>query len=813
MFKNYVKIAYRNLLRHKGYTAINVVGLALGIACCVLIFLYVRNELAVDASIADVERVYRLDSDWREESMGLKIVTAAAAAPTMVAQYPDVEAGVRIYLMTNRIRVGETALRRDVMMADPNVLTFFGLPMVAGDPATALLEPRSVVITDELAQTLFGTTDVLGRPILIETWRQGEQPFTITGVRQSLPFNTATHFRVDNGEYDVIVGPEPFGDFFDESGWTSWSSRYILQYVKLAPEVDVRALRAKLAGFVEAHAPPELHGDLEIELNPLRTLYLTDEDGRGWQAIAVLSAVALLVLLIACINFVNLSTARSLTRAKEVGVRKTVGAVRRQLVGQFLSESALVALAATALGATIAALCFDAFFHLADKHVVLPQPWDVRTVGALFAVALVTGGLAGLYPAFALSSFRPTQALKGTLRLGGVGVRKGLVVTQFALAVVLLVGVLTVSRQMDFISSKDLGFDRENVLIISSVPRNFDEEGLAEIETAKERLTAMPDVRAASLAWDTPGGRGMVGGDTRAVHPPEQSRERAFSVAFAIVDADFPETYGLALKEGCFFSDGRPADHAGVVLNESAVRALGWEGDVEGKRLVVWQTTRPALDADPPPAQPVIGVVEDHHFTSLHEPIRPMAFFSVKADTMWRVMALRLAAGADVRQTVVRVERTWKEALPHAPFEYAFLDDQIEETYRTEEQLRQVAGLAAGLAIAIACLGMLGLAALSAQRRTKEIGVRKVLGASAGQIVLLLSREVTRPVLLAIVIATPVAYLLLRQWLDGFAYRTALSWETFAMAGVAALVVAWLTVGYHALRAATADPVESLRYE
>ena len=230
MFKNYVKIAYRNLMRHKGYTAINVVGLALGIACCVLIFLYVRNELAVDASIADVERVYRLDSDWREESMGLKIVTAAAAAPTMVAQYPDVEAGVRIYLMTNRIRVGETALRRDVMMADPNVLTFFGLPMVAGDPATALLEPRSVVITDELAQTLFGTTDVLGRPIQVETWQRGEQPFTVTGVREALPYNTATHFRADNEEYDVIVGPEPFGDFFDESGWTSWFSRYILQY-------------------------------------------------------------------------------------------------------------------------------------------------------------------------------------------------------------------------------------------------------------------------------------------------------------------------------------------------------------------------------------------------------------------------------------------------------------------------------------------------------------------------------------------------------------------------------------------------------
>ena len=809
MFKNYLKIAYRTLARHKGYTFINVVGLALGIACCVLIGLYVRNEVAVNAGIEDVERIYRVDSDWREASMGMEILTAAPVASTLVERHPDVVEGVRMYLMTGRIRVGETALRRDVMMADPNVLTFFGLPMVAGDPATALLQPRSVVITDELAQTLFGTTDVLGQTILIETWQRGEQPFTITGIREALPYNTATHFGSDYGDHNVIIGPEPLGYFFDEAGWTSWTSRYILQYVKLAPGTDVGALRVKLDGFIEANAPEALHGDLEIRLNPLRTLYLTDEDGRGWRAIMGLSAVALLVLLIASINFVNLSTARSLARAKEVGVRKTVGAVRRQLAGQFLSESALVALAATALGAAIAALCFTAFFNLADKPLVLPQPWDVRTFGALLPVALVTGGLAGLYPAVTLSAFRPTQALKGTLRPGGTGVRKGLVVTQFALAVVLLVGVLTVSRQMDFILSKDLGFDQENVLVVNSVPRNFDEAGLAQMEAVKERLTAMPDVRAASLSWRT----AAEGNDTRAIHPPEKRRENAIGVQGAVVDEDFLATYGLTLKEGRFFSDGRPPDDEGIVLNESAARAFGWEDGIEGKRLAVWNTSSADPAADLPPAQPVIGVVEDYHFESLHEPIRPMAFFSVRADSMWRVMALRLAAGADLREAVANVEQAWKETLPHAPFEYVFLDDQIEQSYRTEEQLRQVVGLGAGLAIVIACLGMLGLAALGAQRRTKEIGVRKVLGASAAQIVLLLSREVTRPVLLAIGIATPVAYLLMRRWLEGFAYRAALSWEVFALAGAAALVVAWLTVSYHAVKAALADPVESLRYE
>ncbi|HMB94391.1 MAG TPA: ABC transporter permease [Rhodothermales bacterium] len=810
MFKNYLKIALRTLERRKGYTFINVFGLATGVACCLLIFLYVRNEVSVNAHIEDVERIYRVDSDWREASMGLPITTLAPVAQTLVQEYPEVEDGVRLYLMTDRIRVGDKAFRRDVMMADPQVLELFSLPMLAGDPATALLEPYSVVITDALAQTLFGTTDVLGETILFETWQRGEQPYTVTGVRRALPFNSITHFNADHERYDLIIPAQPYGDFFEEAGWTSWQSRYILQYVKLAPDADVNALQAKLGTFVETYAPETFHGNLNITLNPLRTLYLTDNENLGWRIVGVLSTVALLILLIACINFMNLSTARSLARAREVGVRKTVGAVRWQLVAQFLSESSLIALMATIIGAALASLFIDALFDLADKPLLLTQPWDLTTFAALLGVALVTGVLAGLYPAFVLSSFRPVKALKGTLRVSPSTrrLRQGLVVGQFALAIVLLVTVYTISQQMDFITSRDLGFERENILVINSVPRAFDESGLSQMEAVKTRLTDLPSVTSASLSWRT----AAEGTGTRALHPPDWSREQALSVQSAVVDNDFAQTYSIPLTAGRFFSDERPADATGIVLNESAVQAFGWEDGIEGKSLVVWQTARPDPAADLPSAQPVIGVVEDFHFESLHTPIRPLAFFSVEADSMYRVLALRLAGG-NLHEAVAEVEAVWQEVLPHAPFEFTFLDDQIDQNYQTEQQLRQVVGLAALLAILIACLGMLGLAALNTQQRTKEIGVRKVLGASGTHILLLLSRDFTRPVLLAILLAAPVAYLLMQYWLSDFAYKIELGGSVFAVAGLTALVVAWLTVSYHAIRAALADPVQSLRYE
>ncbi len=810
MLKSYLTVALRSLRRHPGYAAINVFGLSVGLACCLLIFLYVRNELAVNTAFDEVERIYRIDSEWREASMGIPVTTLAPVGETLVREYPEIVDQVRLYLMSNTIRVGDDSYRKDVMMADTSVFRLTGMPLLFGDPDEVLRKPRSVVITEQLAEDLFGVADARGRTILFETWSRGEQVYTVTGIRKTLPYNSITYFNADKVNYDLIITPYPYGDFFQEAGWTGWNSRFILQFVKLAPGVAVEAVQAKLDGFIETYAPEDFHGNLSIHLNPLRALYLSDNNGLGWRVVKILAAVAALLLLIAAINFMNLSTARSLSRAREIGMRKTLGANKAQLLSQFLGESVLICTLAALFGVLIAWSWQDLLFQFAGKNQVLAQPWDGVTLAVVLGVTLVTGVGAGLYPAFVLAAFRPVKALKGSLRLSttALRLRQGLVVAQFGVAIVLLVGVVTIVRQLSFIMQKDLGFDKENVLVINSVPRQFDAAGLDRMKTVKQRLERVPGVVSASLSWRT----AAEGGDSRAFLEPGSSPETALSAPAAIVDDAFLQAFGLTLREGRFFSSERPANSAGIVLNESAVRAFGWQDGIEGKHLVIWNTARPSLDTDPPPARPVLGVVADYHFESLHQPIRPLALLSVETEQIYRVLSLRLST-TDLQETMARVKTAWRDVLPASPFEYIFLDDQVDLAYRTEQQVRGIVGLAAALAILIACLGMLGLASISVIQRTKEVGIRKVLGATVANIVLLLSRDFARPVVVAIVIALPLAYFALNRWLDDFAYHIEISWPIFLMAGLAALLIALLTVSFHAISAATADPVETLRYE
>ncbi len=810
MLQHYATVALRRLRRQPASNAINVLGLAVGIACCLVIFLFVRNELAVNTVFADVDRIYRVGSDWQEENMGLRITTVAPAGETLVQEYPEVVDQVRLYLMSGDLRVESNGYRRDIMMADTSVLSVFDLPLVLGDPNTALSAPRSAVVTEELANEVFGTTDVLGEVVYLRTWQQGEQPYTITGVRRALPFNSVTYFGADDDEYDVIIPPHPFGDFFGEAGWTSWHSRYILQYVKLAPGASVDALRSNTERFIETHAPAELHGVLDIRFDPLRTLHLDDEDGAGWRTIKLLSVVAILILLLATINFTNLSTARSLTRAREIGVRKTMGALRGQLTLQFLSESVLMCFLSALIGAVMAALSIDKLFDFVGRERVLEHVWDPTTLGAIFLITVIAGVAAGLYPALILSSFRPARALKGrtTGAAGGMRLRQGLVVVQFAAAIVLLISVAVISRQLDFITEKDLGFETESILVIDSVPRDFTQGGLEQAQALRQHLSGVPGVKSASLSWRT----AAESGDSRAVHPPERSPRDAISLAVATVDSRFAETFGLETAQGRFFSEGREADRDGIVLNETAARLFGWEDSIEGKSLVVWSGARANPEGDAPPSRPVIGVVEDYHFESLHNPIGPLAFVSVDAELSYRLMSLRLDSG-DLQAGVERVRAAWEDRLPGVPFEYTFVDDQISSAYRTASRIRGLIGFAAGLTVLIACLGMLGLASISAVQRTKEAGIRKVMGATALQIVLLLSKDFLKPVAVAAVLALPMAYLLMRGWLEDFAYRVELSVPVFIATAAACLLVAFATVSVHAAKAARANPADSLRYE
>lgn len=795
MLNNRLTIALRVLRRGRGYAFLNVTGLAVGLACCVLIVLYVRSELAVDTVFQDADRIHRLSSDWAEGEHGLPITAPAPAAEQLAAALPEVESSVRMWLGWLNVRdAGEEhapAFRRNAVVADANMLDFFGIPLVQGDAATALHEPRSVVIHEDLARAAFGTAEAVGETLLVETFNNGTQPYTVTGVWQALPLNSVTQFQ---GVQHEIIASYTAGDMLREGAWRGWDNRFLLSYVKLAPNATSQAVTAKLGDFVRTEAPEDLHGIYMPVLDPLSTLYLDDDDGRNRRTVWLLAALAGLILLVACINFANLATAQALERAREVGVRKALGAHRGQLLGSLLGEAVLVACAATALGAFLARALQHAFFSMAGKPLVLPNAWDAPMLVGLMGIALATGLLAGLYPALVLSSFQPVRALKGTLRSGptALRVRRGLVVAQFAAAVLLLAGAAVVHQQIQFIQSASLGFEHEHVLAVESVPRDWSAEGVARMQPVKARLEAVPGVRAVSLSWET-AAEGT--GNTFELRRRGQARDDAHAITRFVADEDFDAVFDLELVAGSFLAEG----DNGVVLNEQAATLLGAE---VGQALVLGDSTEVTTR----------GIVKDFHFASLHEPIRPLVIAHVDEVHLYRTFSLRLAPG-DLGEALQRVEAAWQEALPSVPFDYLFVDDQVARKYAVERRTGTVVALAAVLAMLVAGLGVLGLVSISVVQRRREIGVRKVLGASVASVVGLFARDFGVLALVGAALAIPLTYVLAERWLEDFAYRVDLGWLPFVAAAGLTVGLTLALVAAQAVRAASADPVQSLRHE
>jgi putative ABC transport system permease protein len=797
MLKNHLLVAFRQLRRRPLHTSIHVVGLTVSLACCVLLLFFVRNELAVNTAFPEADRLHRVDSRWEQEGMGLPITAPAPASETMARELPEVADFTRTYLASAIVRAEAEPLSVDLMIADPNVLAFLGLPLVAGDASGALARPRTAVVTEAMARRLFGTEAVLGRTLELDTWNAGRQPFEITAVLADPPFNSVTHLMSDEGPYDVIIGPEPYGDFLPEQAWTSWDSRYIVHYVRLAPGASREAVQAQLANFVERHAPQALHGLVAFELNPLRTLHLTDADGAGWLAVTVLSALAVLILLIAGINFTLLATASSAGRSREVGVRKALGGRPAHVAGLFLTEGLLVAAVAALAGGLLAELLAGPFFALVGREVALAARWDGLTLGLLATAAATTGVLASVYPAVILARFKPVRALRG--RVEGYGpnalASRGLIVAQFTIALVLISGALTTQRQVDHLLGRDLGFEREHVLVLPGLPRDWSEAGYQRIETARQQMEALPGVRLASVSWEYPGTGDMPGNAIDVVRPDGSA---PMSISYFQVDEAYAETYGLEVVAGAFVRADWPTTR--LVLNETGARALGFSPEeAVGQALPVGEGTFE-----------VGGVVRDFHHQTLRQPIRPVAFLTIGEPPLYRMMSLRLESGASA---LPAVRATWAELFPDAPFRSIFLDEAVRQAYTAELRFRLVAGMASALAVFVASLGLFGLAALAATRRRREVGIRKTLGATTAGLVALLTSDFVKLVGLAALLAVPVAYWMLSRWLEGFAYRIELGPGVFLLAGVIAMAIALLTVGYHAVRAATADPVQSLSGE
>lgn len=810
MLKHYLTVAVRSFRRQKLYSFINVFGLALGIACCLLLGLFVADELTFDRVHKDGERIFRvarvnLEPDGAPDGEKLSPRMPMPAGPALKADLPDVEDFVRLTQSGRLIRVGEHTAEEEVVFADPSILDVFTFPLVAGDAATALTQPNAVVLSEAMAERTFGDENPIGQPMEVRFEGRFE-PLVVTGVA-AVPPNSTVRF-------DVLL---PFERLFDAIPWMAlqqdeFRNSMLLTYVRLREDAEIAAVEAKMDAFIEAHYGEHIEamragghwtGDgppLTYYFQPLPAIHLDPHVLPGLTPPSnplyaqILAAIALAVLLIACINFMTLAIGRSARRAKEVGVRKTMGAHRRQLLGQFWGEALLMSALGLVVGLALAALFLPTFNVLTDKTLsfgLVPLP---LTLGVLVGLVLVVGLAAGSYPALLLARLDPVASLKQRVRLGGSGVfARALVVVQFAISVFLLTGTFVLGAQLRYVQERDLGYDREHVVVVPVLEAGRG-EAVARLRTALAGHPAVTDLEGVTASF----GRGISSAGF-------QHEGQDVEVVVYGVESGFVEAMGMELLAGRDFDPALATDSSeAVIVNEALVRAFGWAEPI-GQRLpeeLRWG----ALDE---PA--VVGVVRDFHFRSLHEAVEPAMLMLAPSDEVWYALA-RLAPGR-TRDGLDALEAAWAEITPGLPFDVGFLDDDLAAFYENEMRWAQIVRWATLFALAVACLGLFGLASLTVAQRTKEIGIRKVLGATVPDIAALLSRGFAALVGVAVLIAAPLAYLAAERWLEEFAYRVELGPGVFLLAGGLALTVALLTVGLHALRAATADPVRALRTE
>ncbi|HTQ29527.1 MAG TPA: ABC transporter permease [Puia sp.] len=793
MFKNYLKIAFRNLWRHRVFSFINILGLTVGMTAFFLIFLYVRFELSYDAQHSKANRIYRIVCDIKTPTETINANGPSwAVGPHIKNEFPEIETSVRIDNASLLVRKGDIKFQEEnSLFADSDFFRVFDFKLLKGNPKTALEDPLSLVLTETTAKKYFGKSDPMGQTVLLT---DGNYNAKVTGIMADIPDNSTI-------KADMLVSMATLTKKFNPGLDDQWGNYSDKTYLLLKPGTDAKALERKIPGFLERRNGDEMKKFQmypTLFLEPLRDVYLrSTRDGSKTGNISnvyIFSIVAIFILLIACFNFVNLTTARSVERAKEVGIRKVVGAARSQLTRQFIGESVILCLLAFLLSVLFSLLLLHPFNQLSGKiisHNIFSQPFNLFI---LFLTALLIGLVAGFYPALVLSSFQPITVLKGRFATGtrGIFLRKGLVVTQFTISIVLIIATLVVYNQMHYMRSQDLGFNMEHKLIVDT---HGDDAG----PTFKQAVSGLPNVVSVSMAGSVPGG-GNPGAYSQIENTKGDMQIANLDLYF--VDFDYIPQFKMKMLSGRVFSRDFGSDTTqAMIVNEAAMKMFGYRTpeQIVGKKFDQWGRKGT-----------IIGVVKDFHFRSLQEVIKPL---SIRIEPGGCSLVCINVSGKDLPGTISRIESKWKTLIPHRPFSYYFLDEFFDKQYRSEDRFGRLFLNFAVLAIFISCLGLLGLASYSTMQRTKEIGIRKVMGASVSNIVNLLSKDFLKLVGISFVIAAPVAWYFMYKWLQGFAYRISIGWEVFAAAAFLALLIALLTVSFQAIRAAVANPVESLRTE
>jgi putative ABC transport system permease protein len=802
MIKNFIKTAIRTLRKNLGFTAINVLGLSVGLATCLLIVFYVVDELSYDKYNSKADRIYRVTINAMLNGHGgLYATSEGPLQAALKDNFPEIEKvtrlidnnGLAVSASKFSIRKGNSNIQeKKVVYTESSLFDVFTLPMVAGDPKTSLDQPHTAVVTESTAQKYFGKTDVVGQVLTINDTSQ----YRITGVIKDISLQS--HFN-----YDFFLSFSTL----PESHWKGWGYSGVHNYLLLRPDANIKSLESRIAQLEIKNSPVPAKvwttggNYLRTELTPLLNIHLKSnaelelDKGGSIQYVYIFSFIAVVILLIACVNFMNLSTARSSNRAKEVGVRKVLGSARKYLVAQFLTESILVTLLSTIVAIILAVLFLPLFNQISGKQLGFTVQSLTWLTPSLTAIVVVVGFLAGSYPALYLSRFQPIQVLKGKLAAGFKSsfLRSSLVVFQFGVSIMLIICTLVIYNQLNYIHNKNLGFDRSQVLVV----KNTNVLG-KQAEVLKQEIKQLPGVTNAAMSSYQPTGDDRL--KTGLFPDREIDVKKDILSEFWSVDEDYINTMGLQLISGRNFSKQMASDTAAVIVNEAFAEKFG-QKDPLGKFIY--------RDSYGVQQFHIVGVVKNFHFESLRDKISPLALvyapdngaISIKVKT------------ADLSGLMSQIENKWKRFSPNQQFSYSFMDQDFDTTYRSENRLGTLFISFSTLAILIACLGLFGLAAYAAEQRTKEIGIRKVLGASVSGIVGMLSMDFIKLVFISIVIASPLAWYFMNKWLQDFAYRTDLHWWILGIAGAIAVLIAFFTISFQSVKAALANPVKSLRSE
>ena len=801
MLKNHFKIAWRSLKKKRLYSIINILGLFAGISFTLLIGVFVWQELQGNKNLKNADSQYMLTSQWKDPNMGVDFATIGPLAERLKEQYPHLVANYyRWDGITSIISKDDKNFREGIQLGDESLLNMYGFKLLYGNESTAFKDPFSVVIKFEKAIKFFGKTDVVGETIMIQNFGGDSKAFTITGVLEKIPENSV--MPIINKQSSGLFIAKNSAEYFNRADFHDWNLPIFACYVELQPNVSAIQLELPLKRLIENHASESIQNNLKVVPVKLTDYYLNRNNSSLKKMLYTLSFVGLFIILMALVNFINIAVGHSGSRVKEIGVRKVLGSNRRQLIFQFLSESIILVAIATVLACLTFPFLSKGFMELVGKELISLSELPSYFLFLPLLFVLIIGLLAGLYPAFILSSFKSVHALKGKFKIGtkSVYLQKSLLCFQYVTALVVLIVALLVTQQLDSFFGKSLGYDKEHI-VTASVPRDWTANGVQNMLTLRNELSEVPSVSNVSLSYEIPNGNN---GFQLAVNKANENPEEFYATQSLVVDDTYFDTYGIPLIKGSYLKSGEQNPDY-VLINEKALDTYGFltADEAIGQKLKVDNAEYMLT---------IKGVISNFHFESMQQTIKPQLFFSVSALYSYRYLSFKLKPG-DIAQSLTEIEQKWKQILPNSPFDYEFIDDTLARLYESELQLKKATHTASILSLIVALLGIFGMVSLSINKRLKEVGIRKVLGASVANVSILFVKDFVIVLIISVLIACPIAYLIVNQWLDNYSYRIDIGFNPFLIGIVLVGGATTLLVILQTLKTAITNPVNSLRSE